>query len=357
MRVAARMRLRTRTRGHRADAVLAGLALAGVALCVVALSGCMGWHAGAMAGEPKSATYANVAGTRVRYVDTGPGAGPAVVLIHGFASSLEAWDAVIPTLAREHRVLALDLKGFGWTDRAPGDYTPAAQARLVLALMDQRGIDKAAVVGHSYGASVALAVALQAPERVTRLGLYSAWVYDEQQPTLHRWARAGGLGELLFKLYYKERPDEKLEQAFYDPELITEALAEAVERAMERPGTVAAALQTVRGMRYEDWQAKYRTVDVPVLLLWGREDVVTTLEFGERLLRELKDARLVVFPRCGHIPMIEAARESTRELMAFVAGDIASASAEKSPEAGTGTGTGTGTSSDADPDTATREQP
>jgi len=81
VKLAARMR----TRGHRADAVLAGLALAGVALCVVALSGCMGWHAGAMAGEPKSATYANVAGTRVRYLDTGPGAGPAVVLIHGGA--------------------------------------------------------------------------------------------------------------------------------------------------------------------------------------------------------------------------------------------------------------------------------
>ncbi len=289
------------------------------ALMLTALTGCLAFHRGAMPGEPK-ATYLDVAGARVRYVDAGEG--PAVVLLHGFASSLEAWDGVIPRLlANGHRVLALDLKGFGWTDRPPGDYSPAEQARLVLALMDARGIDRAAVVGHSWGASVALALALAAPQRVTRLALYDAWVFEEQLPGFFLWARVGGVGELLFGLYYDERADERMAAAFHDRRYMSEELVEAVDRALRRPGTRAAALAAVRGQRYAQVEGRYRSIEQPALLLWGRDDAVTPLRHGERLARELPAARLVVYPRCGHLPMIEAAAASTRDLAAFLAED------------------------------------
>ena len=107
-------------------------------LFALGLAGCMSFHAGAMPGEPKAATFANVAGARVRYLDVGEG--PPVVLVHGFASSLETWGAVVPALRKHHRVIALDLKGFGWTDRPEGDYSPPAQARLILDLLDHRGV-------------------------------------------------------------------------------------------------------------------------------------------------------------------------------------------------------------------------
>src|SRR5581483_4693890 len=117
------------------------------ALALMILTSCMSFHAGPMPGEPKNATYEKIGGVRVRYVDRGQG--PAVVLVHGFASALDTWATVMPELEKNHRVLALDLKGFGWTDRPEGDYSPQAQANLVLSLMSQRGIDKAAIVGHS----------------------------------------------------------------------------------------------------------------------------------------------------------------------------------------------------------------
>ena len=142
--------------------------------------------------------------------------------------------------------------------------------------------------------------------RVSRLALYDAWVYEEQLPTFFHWARADGVGETLFALWYKERPDDKMAQAFYDPKLVTEKLVDEVEAALDRPGTVAAALAAVRGQRYVDVQRKYRTIKQPTILLWGREDQVTTLRFGERLSKELPDAKLVVYPQCGHFPMIEA---------------------------------------------------
>ncbi len=288
-----------------------------VALLALIASGCLSWHRGAMPGEPRRATFAEIAGARVRYVDRGQGS--PVVLIHGFASSLETWDTVLPALARDHRVLALDLKGFGWTDRPEGDYSPEAQARLVLALLDARGVERTAVVAHSFGAAVALALARLAPERVTRLALYDAYVYEEQLPSFFLWSRAGGVGEALFGLFYGERPDERMALAFYDPDrAMTERLAEAVERAMDRPGTRAAALATVRGMDFDRTETLYARVAIPTLLLWGREDIVTPPAIGERLAAQLPDATLHVYPRCGHFPMIEAASASTRDLAAFL---------------------------------------
>lgn len=307
--------------------VLALLALAPAA------SGCLSFHAGTMPGEPEDATYATIDGTRVRYVDEGEG--PPVVMIHGFASSLETWAPVIPEVRVAHRVLALDLKGFGWTDRPPGDYSPEAQARLVLALMDQRGIARAAFVGHSYGASVVLAIALLAPERVTRIALYDAWVYSSQLPTFFHMARADGVGEAMFSIWYGERAEDRIALAFHDRAFVTQALVDDVGRALERPGTYAAALAAVRAMRYEDQQARYREIEQPALLMWGREDRVTPVDVGERLARDLPGARLVVYPACGHFPMIEHARQSTRELIRFLDADpLAAASAAREATSG-----------------------
>jgi pimeloyl-ACP methyl ester carboxylesterase len=266
-----------------------------------------------------------VNGARVRFTDVGEG--PAVVLLHGFASSLETWDLLAPVLRARHRVIAVDLKGFGWTDRPAGDYSPQAQAAMVLALLDQRGVKDVAVVAHSYGASVALAMALAAPERVRRLALYDAWVYEEQLPSFFLWSRAKGLGETLFALFYEERPEDKLALAFYDPSRVPERLIEDVERAFARPGTRAAALAAVRGMRYAQVQGRYRTIDKPVLLLWGREDVVTPVSIGERLARDLPRSRLVVYPRCGHLAMLEAAAATNAEVATFLAADLGAAPA------------------------------
>jgi pimeloyl-ACP methyl ester carboxylesterase len=315
--------------------------LAAATFLGLALSGCATFHGGALPGAPASAKFANVAGARVHYVDEGPtGADrPTVVFIHGFASSLGTWKAMVPKLATDRRVIALDLKGFGWTDRPEGDYSPAAQASLVWALLKERGVDgPVALVAHSWGSSIALAMTLEKPDRVERIALYDAWVYDEQLPTFFYVARAPGVGEALVSAFYEERPDDKIAQAFHDERYVTEELVENVEAQLSRPGTREAALAAIRAMRYDEVQDRYRKIDKPVLLLWGREDRVTKLEFGERLSRELPDARLVVYPGCGHFPMIEAAVPSTRDLIAFLraapAPDAAPAKDPAGPSAG-----------------------
>lgn len=290
----------------------------------ILLSGCLAHHKGAMPGEPEDATFVPIEDARVRYVDVNKEGKAPVILVHGFAASLNTWAGIIPVLTEQgHRVIALDLKGFGWTDRPRGDYSPEAQGKLILGLLDHLGVDEpVAIVAHSWGSSVALATVLGAPERFRRVVLYDAWVYAEQLPTFFLWSRTAALGEVLFALFYKEQPDLKMSGAFYDKSIISEALVEDVEAQLDRPGTRAAALAAVRGQRYELVQDRYSEIDQPTLLLWGREDQVTPLWVGEKLVRQLPNASLEVYGQCGHFPMIEAYHPSTDALAAFLSKDL-----------------------------------
>ena len=303
-------------------------------LVVLGLGGCPRFHAGALPGAPAEATFVDVDGIHVRYREAGTG--PAVVLIHGFSASSDSWLSVIPAVAATHRVIAIDLKGFGWTSRPDGDYSPAAQAKLVWAVLDKLGVTDTAIVGHSWGASVALEMAVAHPDRTRRVALYDAYVYDDEVPGFFRWAQKPGLGELLFGLYYTERMEDRAPLAYFDERWITQDRLERVEDDLARPGTVAAALAAARGHHFGKLHEALRTFGKPVLLLWGEEDQITPLRFGQRLATELLDAELKAYPRCGHIPMVEAHNPSTRDLVAFLAKDASAAPV--APVAPTGEG-------------------
>lgn len=292
------------------------VAVAGCVAALGVLAGCPRFHAEPLEGAPAGLTYKEVDGVHVRYREAGQG--PAVVLLHGYGASADSWAPVIPTLAATHRVIAVDLKGFGWTTRPAGDYSPAAEAALVWAVLDQLGVTDVAIVGHSWGSSVALAMAVAHPGRVRRVALYDAYVYDEQVPAFLRWAQKPGLGELIFALFYKERIEDRAPMAYYDERWVTQQRVERVESEMDRPGTVAAALAVARGHHFAALHTALATFTKPVLLLWGENDQVTPLRFGQRLAAELADARLITYPRCGHIPQVEANVRSTRDLAAFL---------------------------------------
>jgi pimeloyl-ACP methyl ester carboxylesterase len=97
------------------------------------------------------------------------GVGPPLVLLHGWPQHWWCWRRLLPELARDHRVLAPDLRGFGWSDAPPGDYTKATFAADVLALLDFEGIDRAKVIGHDWGGYAAFLLALEHPERIDRV--------------------------------------------------------------------------------------------------------------------------------------------------------------------------------------------
>lgn len=299
--------------------------LLALALASLTCTGCLGFHRGAVTEEKTHlGEYLELPEARVRYTDNSIGINnlPPVVMIHGFGASLETWLGVAPLVGKTRRVITLDLKGFGGTDRPEGDYSPPAQAKMVLSLLEKLGVkDKFALVAHSWGSSVALQIALMVPERVSRIALYDAWVYEDQLPTMFYWARAPVLGEILFGLYYDQMQEYKLAAAFYDKKYVTQQMVDDVERVLDFPGTNAAALATVRGMRYTEVEKEYGKIKQPVLLMYGREDVATPVRFGERLSQQLPNCHLEVLPRCGHLPMVEAYHATTAMVLKFLGED------------------------------------
>lgn len=265
------------------------------------------------------ARYLEVNGAFLRVRDVGQGEGKLpVVLVHGYGSRLEIWREVQDALAEERRVIAFDQRGFGKSERSAGDYGPEAHARDLVALLDALGVERAVLVGHSYGGGVVARAALDAKERVAGLALVDAFLLEEQVPVSFRWAKVPLVGELLFGAFYQQVPGEKYLLAFHDRKrfVTVEALEES-KALMAEPGSLYAALETVRGMDYAAVEARYPEVNVPVLVVWGEQDRVTPLSAGKRVAGRFDGARFFVLPASGHVPSWEQPRALTEELVRF----------------------------------------
>lgn len=315
-------------RRARRGAVLAGLALLGAGA-----GACAGWQQpGESLGGPRPgphARYIRAISGRTMYVELRGGdanadpaapanALPPVLLVHGFASNHEVWATLEPALRARRRTINVDLPGFGWSERTEGDYSPEALARDLWSVLDALSVPTVDVVAHSWGSSVSLAFTLARPAHVRRVVLIGAWVYDEQIPPFFRAARVPGIGEALFTAFYRERPEDRFPLAFEDDSVVSQDLVDAIERSLERPGTARAALAAARGQCFRQLEWRYRSVRQPTLLVWGARDNVALPRYGERLMRELPDARLELVPRTGHFPMLEAAGVTRRLVTEFL---------------------------------------
>jgi pimeloyl-ACP methyl ester carboxylesterase len=292
------------------------LAAAAVALAA-ALPGCPRFQQSPVRFKAPEKEFVTVRGIRIHYLERKP-AKPegTVVFIHGFASASVVWKKLMKKMGRRYRVVALDLPGFGLSDKRKGDYSPQGLARVVAAFMKRLNIPRAHIVAHSWGCSVALALALNHPKRVQRLALIGAWVYESQMVPFLTWSRVRGLGEFLFTLFYKERVGDRYATAFHNPKRHAGwRTVRRIKKALDRPGAVRAALQAVRQMRFTRLARRYPRIKNKTLLLWGRQDRVSALKFGKRLAGDLPRSRLKVLDQCGHFPMIERLRATYHHLL------------------------------------------
>jgi 2-hydroxymuconate-semialdehyde hydrolase len=254
------------------------------------------------------------------------GAGSPVLLLHGSGPGTTGWGAwrpVAEALAARHRVIVPDQAGFGATPYPGGAPAPDTSRRAVWvgqarALMAELGAPRYAVVGHSMGGAVALALAAAEPGRVTRVAaVASMGVATPLPPGLDAlWAaRAGGDGaaRVLALLYH-------------DPAIVTADLVRARDSAMRAGESAFAPLfpaprdRWVRDLALE--RGELAAVRGPVLLIHGTDDRLTPLaDAALPLLERLPDARLHAFGRCGHVPAVERREEFTRVLADFLEPD------------------------------------
>lgn len=261
-------------------------------------------------------------GGRAVYVEQS-GTGDALLLIHGFGGSTYSWRRVIPDLAGPRRVVAVDLSGFGWTERVadPAAYTLAAQERLLLGVLDALGIARADVAGHSYGGGVALWLAARHPERVRSLVLVDSTLpsYGVERRSNVARSRTAVSAFLRGVALRRGFVRSALERSFFDDALVTDELVGEYLARLRVEGAVDA----YRGLTLPSSEPRpeidLTTVGQPTLVVWGADDELLPLRWGEQAAAEMPHARLVVLERCGHIPMEERPEEFVAAVVPFLA--------------------------------------
>jgi pimeloyl-ACP methyl ester carboxylesterase len=273
--------------------------------------------------------FTDVDGLRVHYKVAGDDS-HTIVLLHGFAASAFSWRKVMEPLSALGTVVSFDRPAFGLTARPmAGDfgevnpYGPEAQVELTVALMDQLGVKKAVLVGHSAGGTVALLTALTHPERVEALVLEDAAIYE--QGGTPAWLRPflmtpcmGRLGPLLVRTITMWG-EAVIRRAWDDPDKITVELISGYKKPLQAENWDRALWELVLASHPLDLEERLDEVSVPVLVITGERDRIVPTRSSERLAVELPQAQLVVVPDCGHVPHEECPELFSRAMMDFVA--------------------------------------
>ena len=255
-------------------------------------------------------------GIESRYVQLGPnrihyfvgGTGEPLVLVHGLGSRALDFALLMPGLAREHRVYALDLLGYGDSDRPEVDYSVGLQTGVLRQFVDTLRLERVDLAGLSMGGWIALAFTAESPDRVRRLVLMdSAGMNFTPSFDLRLFTpRTTGDVEALARLLTPRPPRVP---AFINRDVLRVLREESwvIQRTIDN---MMAGRELLDG--------KLGDVTMPVLLIWGKQDVVTPVFVGEAMHREMPQSLMVVLDGCGHITPIECHGRVLAEMQRFL---------------------------------------
>jgi pimeloyl-ACP methyl ester carboxylesterase len=266
-------------------------------------------------------------GSRVNYVDIGQGA--PIVFVHGLSGCWQNWLENMPHFARTHRVVALDLAGFGASEMPSWALSIEGYGRFVDTFLGEIGIEQAVLVGNSMGGFIAAETAISHPGRVEKLVLVDA----AGGPTLHSWhqqragrnlVRLARLAEPLMaaSLARREtmvrRPGLRrliLYKVASHPDRLAPELCYEVASGAGKPGF----LDALRAIAEYDYSHRVPEIACPTLIVWGADDEIVPVGDADEYERMIPDARKVIFEDTGHLPMLERPARFNRLLETFVA--------------------------------------
>lgn len=249
---------------------------------------------------------------------------PKAVFLHGLGGSSLNWTDLTTMLGNERDCWSIDLHGFGYSPPSrDGDYSPAAHARAVAALIDHEAIGPVDLFGNSLGGAVALQLAANRPDLIRSLTLISPALptLSMQKSNAHLPVLAiPGLGERLMKKYLEINPEMRaqatIDVCFADPSRISEArMNEAIDEVVRRdslPYLSEAFFGSLRGLmatfidvsKDRPWELAKR-VTCPVLLVYGRMDKLVDSRAAHKATKKFPDAHVVVLPDSGHVAQME----------------------------------------------------
>jgi pimeloyl-ACP methyl ester carboxylesterase len=250
-------------------------------------------------------SFVSGAGVRTHYVKEGDG-DTTVVLIHGFGGSTYSWRLNIAELSRKYTVIAVDMRGFGYTSRDPAsEYSPRAYATHVATFLDQLKVRRPILVGHSLGGEVAMRIALQRPDDVAGLVLLdSAGLPDRPRPAAPPIPPP--FRQALLRLLTSPRAVRAgLELAFYDKSFVDKEMVDAYRRPLQVEGAEEMLWRMTRTRTPSLNRSEIARIKVPTIVVWGKQDRLIPLQEGVELAATIPGARLVVIDRVGHMPQEE----------------------------------------------------
>lgn len=251
------------------------------------------------------------------------GQGLPILLIHGFGASTYTWRRIAPPLAETHRVIAVDLKGFGQSDK-PFDerYSIFDQAELLKQLIVGNDLRDLTLVGHSFGGGVALLLALdddpRLEGRISKLVLLDTIAYAQDIPVSFRMLNMPVVSHLGVRMLPPAvQARLALRIAYLDNSKIedeeVEMYAAPLRTAAGKHAIIHSARQIIpEGL--EEISERYKTITVPTLIGWCDHDRIVPLDVGLKLRRTLPNAHLKIIDDCGHMPQ-EEQPEATLELI------------------------------------------
>jgi pimeloyl-ACP methyl ester carboxylesterase len=274
---------------------------------------------------PAMTRHLEVDGRTVGVVDSG-GDGPPLLFIHGLGGIWQNWLLNLPVFMDSHRCVAVDLPGFGLSDKLDDCSIPRF-ARTVDAVCDHLGIEEPVVIGNSMGGFVGADLAVSFPTRVSKLVLVAAaglsTEYLAREPLL---AGARAFMVLTTRTGLRGAPVLKrkrlrriaLGPIVRYPERLSFALASEIVQGANAPGF----LDSFEALMSYSFRDKLERIEVPTLIVWGRNDMlvpVTDAELYEHLIGD--NAHSVIFEDTGHLPMLERPSRFNSLLRSFLAGD------------------------------------
>lgn len=262
-------------------------------------------------------------GVRLFVQDIGePSARPPVVLVPGFGMTHEAWDRQVRVLCEAgHRVIAIDQRGHGSSDKPLTGYDVHRLSSDLLAVLDALGVERCSLVGWSFGGQVAFRTAAAAPERIHRLALVgSNAVRASRSDAFPFGAPPEPTIAAMIELETHDRLAARRTTiaSGFGAEPSPALLDWMVAQSLQMPSWAAVACY--HSMLGADLIDDLPAVTIPVLQVIGEDDPVHSARGARWLAERLADARLVAIPACGHYPMFEAPAALDEHLLEFLAG-------------------------------------
>ncbi len=251
--------------------------------------------------------------------ERGPRDAPAIILLHGFGSSLHTWDAWADRLAEHWRVVRYDQPGCGLSPPDPAaDYTDARAQGLLLALMDALGIERASLVGHSLGGRIAWAFAAAHPARIERLVLVAPDGFASPGFEYGKAPKVPAIMQLMRWVLPRNVFRMTLLPAYANPATLDRSLLARYHDLLRAPGARAAMLDRMRQIMLVDPLPQLRRIDTPTLLLWGEADRMIPFANAADFRDAMTNAQLASIPRTGHVPQEEAPGPALEAVLAFL---------------------------------------